>query len=73
MLNHKQNPKAIYLNPIIQRNIFENKPLTFSSRQIDAILNKISKKSNFKLKENEVAQGIVAPQDYVIKSHLKYT
>jgi hypothetical protein len=71
LLNHKQNPKAIYLNPIIQRNIFENKPLTFSSRQIDAILNKISKKSNFKLKENEVAQGIVAPQDYVIKSHLK--
>jgi hypothetical protein len=71
MLNHKQNPKAIYLNPTIQRNIFKNKPLTFSSRQTDEILNKISRKSNFKLKENEVAQGIVAPQDYVIKSHLK--
>jgi hypothetical protein len=71
MLNHKQNPKAIYLNPIIQRNIFKNKPLTFSSRQIDEILNKISKESNFKLKENEVANGIHHHHDRVNKDRKK--
>lgn len=73
LLNQRQNLKAIYLSPIIQRDNFKNNPLTFSSSQIDKILNKISKKSDFKLKENEVAQGIVVPQDYVIKSHLKKT
>jgi len=38
---------------------------------IDAILNKLLEQSNFKLTENEVAQGIVTPQDSVIESHLK--
>lgn len=71
LLNHNQNSKAIYLNPIIQRNIFKNKSLTFSSRQIDKILNKISEKSNFKLNENEIANGIHHHHDRVDKDRKK--
>jgi len=71
LLNYKQNPKSIYLRPIIQRDKFKNELLTFSSTKIEEILNKLSEQSNFKLTEKEIAQGIVAPQDYVIKNHLK--
>jgi adenine-specific DNA-methyltransferase len=71
LLNCHQNSKKIYLKPIIQRNKFIDTPLTFNDKKIDEILNKILLQSNFKLTENEVAQGIVTPQDYVIKSHLK--
>lgn len=71
LLNYNQNSKAIYLKPTIQRNKFVDKPLTFNNTIIDAILDKLSVQSNFRLTENEVAQGIVTPQDYVIKSHLK--
>ena len=71
LLKRNPNSKTIYLKPTIQRNKFLNKPLTFSSAEVDEILNKLSEQSNFKLTENEIAQGIVAPQDYVIKSHLK--
>jgi len=71
LLRCTQKSKTIYLKPSIQRSKFIDKPLTFSNTKIDSILNKISEQSNFKLTENEVAQGIVMPQDYVIKSHLK--
>lgn len=71
LLNYGQNSKAIYLKPTIQRNKFIDKPLTFSNTVIDAILNKLSEQSNFKLTKSEVAQGIVTPRDYVIKIHLK--
>ena len=73
LLNCNQNPKAIYLNPIIQRNKFINKPLTFSNTIIDAILNKLSAQSNFKLTEGEVAQGIVAaPDKYFIVNDISH-
>jgi adenine-specific DNA-methyltransferase len=71
LLNYNQNSKAVYLKPTIQRTKFVDKPLTFSNTIIDAILDKLSEQSNFKLTENEIAQGIVTPQDYVIKDHLK--
>ncbi|MDD5689161.1 MAG: Eco57I restriction-modification methylase domain-containing protein [Caldisericia bacterium] len=71
LLKRNPNSKTIYLKPTIQRNKFLNKPLIFSSTKVDKIFNKLFEQSNFKLTENEIAQGIVAPQDYVIKSHLK--
>ncbi len=71
LLNCNPNSKIIYLKPIIQRNKYMDKLLTFSNTTIDLILDKILKQSNFKLIEKELTQGIVMPQDYVIKSHLK--
>ncbi len=71
LLNYNQNSKTIYLKPTIQRDEYIDKLLTFSSTKIDEILNKLSEQSNFKLTEKEIAQGIIAPQDYVIKGHLK--
>ncbi len=71
LLNYNKNSKSIYIKPTIKRNRFIGKTLTFSDSSIDSILNKLSGQSNFKLTENEVAQGIVTPQDYIIKRHLK--
>ena len=71
LLNYNQNSKAIYINPIIQRNRFIDKPLTFSNTVIDVILDKISQQSNFKLTENEVANGIHHHHDIVNKDRQK--
>jgi len=46
------------------------KNITFENSKINSILNKIKKRKNFELKEKEVGQGIVCPQEYVIDKHL---
>jgi len=71
LLNKIPNPNNEYLNPIINRNKYLNKNLTFSKTDIEAIIDKIEKKGKEKLYENEIIQGIVIPQDYVIKNHIK--
>lgn len=71
LLNKIPNPNNEYLNPIINRNKYLNKPLTFSKTDIEAILNKIENNGKERLYENEITQGIVIPQDYVIKNHIK--
>jgi hypothetical protein len=71
LLNFNQNSKAIYLSPVIQRNKLKNEPLIFNNKIFSSILEKLLEQSNFKLAENELTQGIVTPQDYVIKDHLK--
>ncbi len=43
---------------------------TFINQQDAAILNKIEKNGTYRLKGNDVAQGIVLPQDFVIAKHL---
>jgi len=69
ILNKNDNVKAEYLNPKINRRDLENKKLTFSSSDVESLLDKISAKANFKLDpDKEVAQGIVCPQDYVNKA-----
>lgn len=65
LLNKKTNSKLEYLSPLIQRSKYIDKTLTFSDSNIEAILNKISQQSNFKLTEKEVAQGIVPNPDVV--------
>jgi adenine-specific DNA-methyltransferase len=71
LLNYYKNKKIIYLKPTVQRDKFVNKPLTFSNKIIDLVLEKISAQSNFKLTKNEVAQGIVAaPDKYFIVNDL---
>jgi len=47
-----------------------DKNITFENSKINSILNKIKKRKNFELKEKEVGQGIVCPQEYVIDKHL---
>jgi len=49
----------------------EIKFASFSNIGIEAMLNKIEGNGKVRLYEKEIAQGIVIPQDYVIKSHLK--
>lgn len=69
LLNKEDNVKAEYLNPTITRSNFIDRTLTFSSSDIEPILEKISSKANLHLDpKKEVAQGIVCPQDYVNKS-----
>ncbi len=69
LLNKENSVKAEYLTPTITRNNFMDKTLTFSSSDIEPILEKISSKADFHLDpKKEVAQGIVCPQDYVNKS-----
>ncbi|MBU1180293.1 N-6 DNA methylase [Patescibacteria group bacterium] len=46
------------------------KSITFSTTEQGYIFDKIRSKKNFEFTEKEVGQGIVAPQESVIKSHL---
>lgn len=71
LLNYNKNSKTIYLKPTIQRNKFVDKPLTFSNTIIDAILDKLSEQSNFKLTKSEVANGIHHHHDRVSKDMQK--
>jgi len=67
LLNKKSNQNIEYLMPVISRSKYLNMPLTFNNLTIENILKKICKQSNFKIYGTEIAQGIVCPQDYVIK------
>ncbi|MFZ3089376.1 MAG: N-6 DNA methylase [Nitrospirota bacterium] len=71
LLNKGTASKNDFLKPTIQRKNFLDKTFTFSHSDNENILNKISQQSNFKLTENEVAQGIVFPQDFVNKESQK--
>lgn len=64
LLHYRENVNVEYLTPRIQREAFANITLTFSDSDIEKITEKIHGKVNFYLDaENEVAQGIVYPQD----------
>ena len=67
LLNKKQNSKTEYLTPKIQRGKYTDRLLTFSDSEVELILEKITLERNFALTTNEVAQGIVYPQDIVNK------
>jgi hypothetical protein len=69
LLKRKGNSKIEYLQPIINRQKYLKNKLTFSKFEI--LLDKVESQANFKLIENELAQGIVIPQDFVIKEHIK--
>jgi len=44
--------------------------INFTNKEMSSVINSILNKSNLVLTEKEVAQGIVAPQEYVLDSHL---
>lgn len=65
ILKKEENADAEYMNPEINRNNLKNKKLTFSNLEIEKIFNKLLQQKNFKLTNQEIAQGIVCPQDFV--------
>lgn len=58
ILSNYNSPNVEYLNPTVNRNVHIGKKLTFSNNRIENVLNKIVSKSNFRLDNNEVANGI---------------
>lgn len=48
-----------------------DKTITFTNIRFNDILEKIKIRGNYYLTDDNVAQGIVCPQEYVIESHLK--
>ena len=62
LTKRKRNTK--YLLPIINRNTLKDNLLTFSESNL--IFDKITKDKTY-LKDNEIAQGIVFPQDFLNK------
>jgi len=67
----KKNSKKIeYIKSKLIPSELLNRTINFVSSDMNEILNKISEKSNFKLTEKEVGQGIVAPQDFINDKHI---
>ena len=68
LLNRGQNNKAEYINPKIKRSKYTDTTLTFSDHAVELILDKISLKRDFTFRKNEVAQGLICPQDKINKA-----
>ena len=72
LFNGEKNSKIQLLNPTFNRALLKDKSFLFSEGGIDNILNDILNASNFQLDARlEIAQGIVAPQDFVNKASLE--
>ena len=70
LINKRDNSSTNYLTPSINRAALKNKFLVFGSSDLEKILSAIKLKSNFKLDPTkEVAQGIVAPQEFLNKKN----
>lgn len=54
-----------YLEPTFDRKREPSSPMTFSASDYELVLDQISLMSNFYLSQDEVAQGIVPPQDFL--------
>lgn len=70
LCNAKQinTTKAFLIKPTFNRNAMVNQFFTFSDRRISKVLSKIKANGNYSLKNREdIAQGIVFPQDYLNK------
>ena len=70
VLNKEDVLNVEYLTPKIERSKCLNKELTFSSPEVEKILNKLLSKSNFRLTDEEVANGIHHHYDRVQKKHI---
>src|SRR3989344_3480812 len=58
LLNHKKTKKNEFFNPLITRENYIGRALTFSNSITEKVLNKILTQSDFKLTEKEIANGI---------------
>jgi adenine-specific DNA-methyltransferase len=71
LLNYRTIPNTEYLTPKIQRVKSTNTTLTFSHSGTEKVTEKIRSKANFRLNENEIAQGIVPNPDVVNKRNIE--
>ena len=67
-LKNKTENTLFYTPQIIKKNHL-NKLLVFNDPKIDGVLQKITTKDHFLLNTNEVAQGVVFPQDFLNKKN----
>ena len=65
LLNKQPNSKAEYLTPTLKRIEHTGKSLTFNNPEVELILEKILSKSQFRLQEKEIANGIHHHHDFV--------
>lgn len=70
LLENKKDEVIEQIKIKIQPNIMKDKLIAFVDANTDEVIEKISKAGNYFLTDNNVAQGIVCPQDFVIKSHI---
>ncbi|MCH7770720.1 MAG: hypothetical protein IIA49_06850 [Bacteroidetes bacterium] len=67
-----ENPNIEYLKPEISSEKYIDKSITFGNNLVEMILDKVAEKRNFQLDEKqEVAQGIVYPQDFLNRKNQK--
>ena len=69
-LGKLEDEKFTYFNSLIKKDILKDKFILFTDNSFEIILKKIESNEVFYLNKNEVAQGIVTPQDYVNASSL---
>jgi hypothetical protein len=69
LLNRENSENNIIFSPKIKRTDFRDTFLVFNNPKLDSVLNKILNIDNFKLSEDEIAQGIVFPQDFLNKKN----
>lgn len=71
LLEKLPGPGRVFLEPTFDRHREPSSPMTFSAANFEVVLDKITSMSNFSLKQDEVAQGIVSPQDFLNKAGLE--
>lgn len=70
LLSKSENEHVEYLTPNIDSDNLIDKPIVFSNKVFEKILNVLKEKNNFILDGyKEVAQGIVYPQDFLNKKN----
>ena len=69
LLNNKKTDENMIFFPAIIKDNFIDKSLIFNNPVVDNVLQTIEKYDNFRLTENEVAQGVVFPQDFLNKKN----
>ena len=60
-----------WFNAVFEPEKLKNKTFTFIEEKINNVLIKIESNINYRFEKKDVAQGIVAPQDFIIDSHLE--
>ena len=64
LLYYKESKGSIFINPSFDPKKFKDKYLIFNQPKHESLLKKLNQKSNFEFDaKNEIAQGIVCPQD----------
>ncbi|MDC0960264.1 N-6 DNA methylase [Flavobacteriaceae bacterium] len=69
-LNKSKNQKFEFFNSTINKNEFYDSYIQFNRKEIIDLSNRIKEEGEIKLTKNEIAQGIVPPQDFINKKSL---